>query len=247
MDPTFHGFQGKVEEWHWWYAVRREILDQIVGGLGLDPSRARLLDIGCGTGGMSFVLSRYGQAIALDRSPSSFSEGHDRPYTHRIVAAADRPLPFADATFDVICALDILEHLADDDAAVRELTRVLKPGGTLIAFVPAFEILWGENDEYSHHLRRYRKGDLARCLSQAGLAVEEQGYFNMVLFFPTLAVRLVQRLTKRNIGHAIEYRDQPTALNGVLRKIFALELPLLSRRRGGMPLGTSAFCVARRL
>src|SRR5262245_50575269 len=101
MDPTFHGFQSKVEEWHWWYAVRREILDQIVSELDLDRERSLLLDIGCGTGGMSLVLSRYGKAVALDRSPSSFAEAQDRPYAHRVVAAADRSLPFADETFDV--------------------------------------------------------------------------------------------------------------------------------------------------
>ena len=93
----------------------------------------------------------------------------DRPYTHRVVASAAEPLPFADGSFDVVCALDILEHLDDDAAAARELERVCKPGGHVIAFVPAFQLLWGYNDEYSHHKRRYVKAELSSLLARAAV------------------------------------------------------------------------------
>ena len=243
MDATFHTFEKEVEDWHWWYRVRRDILDQQLARLGLDRARARLLDVGCGTGGAALTLARHGQAIALDRSPGSFRIAMDRPYRHRVVASAAAPLPFADGSFDVVCALDILEHLDDDAAAARELQRVCKPGGTVIAYVPAYSFLWGYNDDYSHHKRRYVKAELSALLSGAGLSVRESGYFNALLFVPTLAARLLQRAAPR-LTDGMEHSTRPTPLNRILTSLFRVELPLL--RRGPLPFGTSAYCIAEK-
>jgi SAM-dependent methyltransferase len=243
MDERFHAFQKDVEDWHWWYQVRREILQQLLEPLGLDPERARLLDVGCGTGGASIVLSRFGRAVALDRAPESFRIAGERPYRHRVVAGADGPLPFRDASFDVVCALDILEHLDDDGAALRELHRITRPGGHLVAFVPAFQVLWGYNDEYSHHRRRYREDELVARVREAGFTVARSGYFNMSLFLPTLLARLMQRALPR-LTRGMEHAPKRNRWNDLFAAIFALELPILKRR--GLPLGTSAFCLAER-
>jgi SAM-dependent methyltransferase len=243
MDETFHAFEREVEDWHWWYRVRRQILDGKLATLGLDKEAARLLDVGCGTGGASLVLSRYGRAVAVDRSPGSFAIARDRPYTHRVVASAGATLPFADATFDVVCALDILEHLDDDVAAARELHRVCKPGGTVIVFVPAYAFLWGYNDEYSHHKRRYTVGQLRACVEQAGFSIGESGYFNAVLFLPTLLARLIQRALP-GLTRGMEHATRPSPLNGVWTRLFQLELPILRRR--ALPFGTSAFVIGKK-
>jgi SAM-dependent methyltransferase len=243
MDETFHAFEREVEDWHWWYRVRRQILDDKLAQLGLDRARARLLDIGCGTGGASLILSQYGKAVGVDRSPQSFAIARDRPYTHRVVASAGAPLPFADGSFDVVCALDILEHLDDDAAAARELWRVCKSGGSAVVFVPAFQILWGYNDEYSHHKRRYTESQLRSLLENAGFAVSQSGYFNAVLFLPTLAARLIQRALPK-LTNGMEHSTRPTPLNEILTRVFQLELPLLRRRP--LPFGTSAFVVGKK-
>ncbi len=243
MDASFHAFEKEVEDWHWWYRVRRDILDAQLARLHLDRARARILDVGCGTGGAALTLARHGRAVALDRSPGSFAIARDRPYTHRVVASAGAPLPFSDGSFDVVCALDILEHLDDDAAAARELWRVCKRGGRVIAYVPAYKILWGYNDEYSHHKRRYVKSELSALLNGAGFAVEESGYFNAVLFLPTLAARLVQRAAPK-LTNGMEHSTKPTALNGLLTAIFRAELPILKRR--ALPFGTSAYCIGRK-
>jgi SAM-dependent methyltransferase len=242
MDATFHTFEKEVEDWHWWYRVRRDILDQQLARLDLSAD-ARILDVGCGTGGAALTLARHGRAIALDRSLESFRLSMDRPYAHRVVASAGAPLPFSDGSFDVVCALDILEHLDDDGAAARELARVCKRGGHLVAYVPAYSILWGYNDEYSHHRRRYVKSQLAALVKSAGFDIEESGYFNAVLFLPTLAARLVQRAAPRLTG-GMEHATRPTALNGILTTIFRAELPILRRRP--LPFGTSAYCIGKR-
>src|SRR5439155_24181243 len=121
----------------WCDRVAGQHLMQQLGRGGVAGAGARILDGGCGTCGASVTLALHGRAIALDRSPDSFRISLDRPYTHRVVASAGATLPFADASFDVVCALDILEHLDDDVAAAQELYRVCKPGGTIIAYVPA--------------------------------------------------------------------------------------------------------------
>ena len=244
MDASFHAFEKEVEDWHWWYRVRRDILDMQLARLavnsGTGPARARILDVGCGTGGASLTLARHGRAVALDRSPGSFAIAMDRPYTHRVVASAAAPLPFADGSFDVVCALDILEHLDDDAAAARELQRVCKPGGHVIAYVPAYPMLWGYNDEYSHHKRRYVKSELSSLLAGARLDIVESGYFNAVLFLPTLAARLIQRAAPR-LTNGMEHSTKPTPLNGVLTSIFRAELKWL--KRGPLPFGTSAYVI----
>jgi SAM-dependent methyltransferase len=241
MDSCFHPYQRAVEDWHFWYAVRRQILDVLLRELRL-PAGARLLDIGCGTGGSSLVLARHGEAIGLDRELRSFRLSPDRPYRHRVVSTADT-LPFANGTFDAVVALDVLEHLDDDVAAAREIHRVLKPGGAAVIFVPALSILWGHNDVVSHHRRRYSRRTLAATLTAAGFRLSHLGYFNLLLFLPTLAVRLLGRLLPQT-ADSIEYQREPGPFNGLLTRIFALEVPLL--RRMSLPIGTSVCCLAHK-
>ena len=244
MDERFHTFQANVEEWHWWYSVRREILDRLLAPLPLAPSNGRecprLLDLGCGTGGASLVLHRYGEAVAFDRVHGAFQLAPDRPYAHRVVGAADRPLPFADASFDGAVALDVLEHLDDDSDAVAELGRVVRPGGHLVVFVPAFQLLWGYNDEYSHHRRRYTKSQLVDVVTSGPFSIREEGYFNAALFVPTLAARLLQRALPGSTK-GMEHAGKPGLLNDLLTMAFRAELPLLP-----LPFGTSAYVVAER-
>jgi SAM-dependent methyltransferase len=241
MDASFHPYQRAVEDWHFWYAVRREILDGLLSELRL-PQGARLLDIGCGTGGSAQVLAKYGEAFGLDRELRSFRLSMHRPYRHRVVSTADT-LPFADHSFHAVAALDVLEHLDDDVAAAREIHRVLVPGGAAVIFVPALNILWGHNDVISHHRRRYSRETLRRTLTAAGFSLSHLGYFNLLLFLPTLAVRLLGRVVPK-ASDSIEYTQQPTRMNALLTRIFALEVPLL--RRLSLPIGTSVCCLAHK-
>jgi hypothetical protein len=136
-----------------------------------------------------------------------------------------------------------LEHLDDEAAALSELHRVTRSGGHLVAFVPAFAILWGYNDDFSHHRRRYRQAQLNERVATAGFSVERSGYFNMTLFLPTLMARLLQRALPFSTA-GMEHDPRRGPLNAVLAALFRAELPLLSRAR--LPFGTSAFCVGRK-
>src|SRR5205085_11569628 len=104
-------------------------------------------------------------------------------------------LPYEDGAFDLVTGLDVVEHLDDDVAGLREMRRVLRPGGRVLLFVPAFMFLWGLQDEVSHHRRRYRLPELRCVLEQAGLEVERMTYANITFFLPILLIRKLMRLT----------------------------------------------------
>ena len=242
MDAGFHPFQGKVEDWHWWYRTRREILAALLAKLPLDREKSLLLDIGCGTGGSSLVMSQFGRAVGIDSKQSSFAISMDRPYTHRVVGSGE-VLPFGDDKFDVVAALDVLEHLDDDVGGATEIKRVIKPGGAVVIFVPAFSILWGYNDDFSHHRRRYTKATLRRTMEAAGLRIDTIGYFNMLLFLPLLAARLAEKVAPARM-RKIEYQDTPSMFNELLAHTFRLEVPVL--RHSPLPVGSSVYCVAHK-
>jgi SAM-dependent methyltransferase len=249
MDDAFHPFQHKTEEWHWWYRMRRDLLDDLIVRRGrFERPEPWLLDLGCGTGGNGLVLGKHGRAVGLDRAPEALRLAEERPYTLRVRHAVSGTLPFAARAFDGAVALDVIEHLDDDEAALRELGRVVRPGGLVVIFVPAYQLLWGYNDVFSHHRRRYTRSQLVSVLSRAGLEVEESGYFNALLFPPTLAARLLQRaLPSRTEG--MEHQGRPGLVNSLLTRVCALERPVvdaLGRSLGrGLPFGTSAYAAAR--
>jgi SAM-dependent methyltransferase len=139
-------------------------------------------------------------------------------------------LPFADASFDLVTSFDVLEHIDDDVAALRELARVLRPGGRVVMAVPAFPLLWGDQDLVSHHFRRYRWPQLRDCMLAAGLEPLHHSYFNVLLFVPIAAIRLGRRALRPPRADSTDFRLGPPALNGLLARLFAAEAPLVARR-----------------
>ena len=229
---------------HWWFRARRVIFERVLDEhVELDPE-ARILDLGPGSGVNMPVLSPRGRVTVVD--VSGYSLDACRAAGAELVVQADATAPpFADQSFDATTALDVLEHLGDDRAALRELRRVLKPGGVLMASVPAFPLLWGRQDVLSHHKRRYRRGELQRRLQEAGFEVVRESYFNTWLFAPILLVRLLMRpfLSKSVEGGSDLSVRLPFGLDGLLFRLFASEAGLVSRRR--LPIGVSLLVLAR--
>jgi SAM-dependent methyltransferase len=151
-------------------------------------------------------------------------------------------LPYEDASFDLVTALDVVEHLDDDLAGLKEMKRVLRPRGRALLFVPAFMFLWGVQDDISHHRRRYTAGEVRKKLRAAGLTLERMTYANLTFFLPILAGRWLMRLT--GMRPSSENNITISGLNGVLGKIFGSEAWWL--RRLSFPFGVSIVCVARR-
>ncbi len=156
--------------------------------------------------------------------------------------AAAEDLPYNDESFDLVTGFDVIEHLDDDVAGLREMRRVLRPGGRVMVIVPAFMWLWGVQDDVSHHRRRYRLPELRQAIERAGLHIERASYANITFFVPTLLGRVLMRLT--GLRPASESNINISVLNGVLGRIFGAESWWLQRMN--FPFGVSIVCVARR-
>ena len=156
--------------------------------------RLQILDIGCGTGAMLDELAPFGTVVGADFSPEALQFCVTRGVGVDLTRADVRRLPFADASFDVVTAMDIIEHIDDDKAASCEIFRVLKPGGRLYVTVPAFPSLWSEHDEALHHYRRYTVPRLKDLFQRVGLSINKVSYTVTTLFPPIWVYRQISNL-----------------------------------------------------
>jgi SAM-dependent methyltransferase len=232
----------RVEQSHWWHTGRREILASFVADIcrQVTDRRPRILDVGCGTGANLLMLSKYGDAEGVDVSEDALAFCRERGL-EKVKLGAGEELPYEDGSFDLVTAFDVVEHMDDDLAGLTEMRRVLRPGGRVLLFVPAFMFLWGLQDDVSNHRRRYRLPELRRVLEQAGFEVERTTYANITFFLPILFIRKLMRLT--GLKASTENNINVTALNGFLRRLFGTESWIL--RYMNLPFGVSALCVGR--
>ncbi|HEV2837592.1 MAG TPA: class I SAM-dependent methyltransferase [Pyrinomonadaceae bacterium] len=234
----------EVEETHWWYVGRRRIIQTLVERIctSLNTPNPRILDVGCGTGGNLKVLSAYGRAEGVDISSQAVEFCRERGLDSVKLGAAEQ-LPYENSSFELVTALDVVEHLDDDVAGLREMRRVLRPDGRLLLFVPAFMFLWGVQDDVSNHRRRYTLPGLLKAVEAAGFSAEWASYANISFFVPVLVVRSVMRWL--GLRAATEYGINISVMNGPFSWLFAAERFILKRRR--IPFGVSAVCIARRV
>jgi SAM-dependent methyltransferase len=233
----------RVEQSHWWHIGRRRIIAGFVEDIcrRVSDRRPRILDVGCGTGANLIMLSKYGDAEGVDVSEDALAFCRERGLDKVRLGAAEE-LPYEDETFDLVTALDVVEHMDNDLAGLSEMQRVLRPGGRVLLFVPTFMFLWGVQDDVSNHRRRYRLPQLQRVLEQAGLEIERTTYANITFFLPILLVRKLMRLT--GIKTESENTINVPALNGLLGRLLGAESMIL--RYVNLPFGVSGLCVAKK-
>ncbi len=164
------------------------------------------------------MLAKFGAAEGVDVSDDALEFCQSKGLTvHKGLAEA---MPFADETFDIVTALDVVEHLDDDIAGLKEMNRVLKTGGKTLIFVPAFMWLWGVQDDVSNHRIRYTKKQIVERLEKAGFEIERATYANWTFFAPILGGRTLMKIT--GIKPESENNVNISALNGVFGKIFGV-------------------------
>jgi SAM-dependent methyltransferase len=247
MREDYYAEYFRTEDWHWWYIGRRQIflalLDRYLGRAA-DGATRRILDFGCGTGAMLGCLNRYGEAIGVDADEHAIRFCHQRGLENVKLLESDR-LPFPDGSFDLVTALDVLEHIPDDRVALREVDRVLRGDGIFLAAVPAHRGLWGAQDEISHHKRRYSRSELKSRIGESGLDLLRLTYFNTLLSPPIAAIRLARRLRRSPLEVRSDLEmNKEGRLNDLLAGIFGLEARWLRTRN--FPLGISLLALARR-
>lgn len=234
----------EVEETHWWYVGRRRIIQYLVEKIRttLNNPNPRILDVGCGTGANLKMLRAYGKAEGVDISPQAVDFCRERGLDSVKLGAAEQ-LPYENGSFELVTALDVVEHLDDDVAGLREMRRVLVRDGRVLLFVPAFMFLWGVQDDVSNHRRRYTLPGLLKAVEAAGFSVEWSSYANISFFLPVLAVRSVMRWL--GLRADTEYGINISLMNGPFSQLFAAERFVFNR--GRLPFGVSAVCIARRV
>jgi SAM-dependent methyltransferase len=242
MDISTYAVEAEVEASHWWFVARRRLLANLIARQQI-PTDARVLDIGTSTGTNLRLLKDLGfsNRRGLDLSDDAIRWCAEKGLG-RVEKGDVCMLPFGDGEFQLVLATDIIEHVDDDLQAVKEIRRVLVPGGTAIISVPAFQSLWGLQDDVSHHKRRYLKQKFLDLIGRGGLACREGFYFNYLLFVPIWAARQLIRLLKMKL----ESENQLNApmLNRILTWIFMLDVN--TARIVRPPFGVSIMVVAVR-
>jgi SAM-dependent methyltransferase len=247
MHEEYYRVIYETELTHWWPRGRRHILASTLRQFAPPDRPLRIADVGCGMGSTFGMLAEFGWVVGVDASPTALSFSKERG--HPLLVAGSLPvLPFADGTFDVVCALDVIEHIDDDFAAAKELWRVCKPGGLLLITVPAYQWLWSDHDDVNEHRRRYTRKRLRASFAQVPVEYKKLSYMNTLLAPPAMAVRLVKNLFRKAPGDSAELKSDvyhvPTFLNEILARVFASEAVWL--RHGSLPFGISVLCAARK-
>jgi SAM-dependent methyltransferase len=232
-----------VEDTHWWYRGRRRVLHAVLGSLSL-PGRGTVLDAGCGSGRNLPELARYGSVIGVEPAPQSLGRARARGVGEVRAGSLSERLPLADAAADLAVALDVLEHVEDDRHALRELARVVRPGGLLVVTVPQYDWLWGEHDVLAHHHRRYTRARLLGPAQAAGFAAERVTAFNTLLLPAVAGGRALQRRRARP-EPATDLERGPAFAGAVLEGLLGAEARFIARGHD-LPAGVSLLAVLRR-
>jgi SAM-dependent methyltransferase len=227
---------------HWWFRGRRRVLLDLIRRASRGIARPRILDYGCGTGGNTDAYTPLGAVVGIEPNADAVAMAHARG-TARFCRGSGTELPFKAGAFDVAVASDVLEHIEDDLGAVREIARVLRPGGALVVSVPAHPWLFGDHDAALMHFRRYTRDNLRRALSDGGLQVEWMSYWNSALFPAVAAYRLLAPRRGTN-GVRSHTGIEPGLANEPLAGVLALEARLLRYTR--LPWGLSLLAIGRR-
>ncbi|MFH1742536.1 MAG: methyltransferase domain-containing protein [bacterium] len=260
MRPDFYEEYAHIELHHWWAIARRKIILTVLNHYVPRISSQRVLDLGIGSGVMLTHLDSFGQIIGCDpeRAALNFVNTRFREDSNStreegtenfpLVQGQAQHLPFQNESLDLITSLDVLEHIVDDETVLREIERVLRPGGTACVAVPMYPWLWGNEDLISHHVRRYRGGELEKKIETAGLQIIYRTYFNTLLFPIIAIVRLFQRWLHPSPDADRVPSDfsltKPGLLNDALAWLFSQEARWI--RHFNLPFGVSLLCVARK-
>ena len=238
MERVVYRQMAELDQRHWWYRARREVLAALIRRSAPLPPNARLLEIGCGTGHNLEMLGGFGDIDALELDDEARGMAEKR--LGRAVMSA--PLPelseVPDAHYDLIGAFDVIEHIDDDRAALASIARKLKPGGTFVMTVPAHRWMWSAHDVVNHHKRRYSKRQLKTLVEGSPLRLEKLGYLNSLLFPIAVAERLSSKLRGRD---SADVTLPPAPLNAALERVFAAERHLVGRVP--LPPGLSLFAL----
>jgi SAM-dependent methyltransferase len=236
------------EETYWWNLNKREMVSCLLKSLGYlkeGQENATAADIGCGAGYTAKVFESRYRMVGIDVSMEALQLCRGRGLKHLCQMDTNRfSLPFKSDTFDLVLALDVIEHLEDDTEALKECHRILRSEGHLVVTVPAFMALWSPWDEALGHRRRYTAQDLATTANKAGFHLDRLSY----MFFFVFPLAVVVRRVKQAIhGDPARYSSDfipiPKLLNQLLLRVGRVEQWILTRLQWNLPVGLSVISI----
>ncbi|MBI5901335.1 MAG: class I SAM-dependent methyltransferase [Rhodocyclales bacterium] len=237
MDSEVHLRMARDQGVLWWFVARRAILRKLIGTSV--PNTATILEIGCGTGGNLPMLAEFGQVCGIESDPTARAiAASQQPKIEILSGALPDALPLGNRKFDLICLLDVLEHVEADGNALRVSRSHLAPGGRLILTVPAYQWMYGPHDVVHHHFRRYNARSVRRLAEASAFKVRYVGYFNTLVFPIAAPLRLAERLFP--VLHASDSMPPPP-INRLLKLAFGLERFVLPHLP--MPFGLSVMAI----
>jgi len=235
MDREYESEYFDIEDTHWWFKARRHLLKQT-----LPQDVGRVLEVGSGSGCNLACMSAT-EKVGFDISEEASHRAKLRG-VKVITGDLQKGLPFEKESFDAVLALDVLEHLTDDGYALGELIRVLKPQGTIVLSVPAFQQLWSYHDTLNHHYRRYSKKNVQELCKTYNLKTETLTYWNCLLF---IVIYFYKKFGTNPNGGYTGLRQVPRFLNFGLYSLLVLENWSISRGVK-LPWGVSVFYVGKK-
>lgn len=224
---------------HWWFLGRKHLLRALLGSTRDDSTL--ILDAGCGSGLAEDVLSELGTVIGIDIAAEALA-GRVDACPECLCLGSVTSTPFPSRTFDIVVALDIIEHIEDDAAAVREMHRICTPGGRLLLTAPAYGWLHSTHDKVLGHYRRYSAREVATLMRTAGFRVRKVTYAVTAPFPAAVAFRLLRRVLGSKGGS--DMFEVPRLLNSVMTAVMRLEAVLL--RHVNLPFGLSVVALGIR-
>lgn len=230
----------KLEEVHFWYKAMQKYVIEVLGKY--ITKKVKILDAGCGTGGLSQKMMQFGEVIAMDISPTALSYAKKKKIS-RVIKGSIEAIPFMNDEFDIIVCLDVLYHrmVSDDTKVLSEFKRTLKPGGLLFLRVPAFEFLRGAHDEIVETRHRYTTREIGKKLTESNFQIIKISYANFILSLPLIVKRIIERVYKHHSASSDTFL-LPYIINEIFYDYLTLENNLLLNLN--LPFGSSVVALA---
>lgn len=243
MEKDFYKTYFRIEQENWWFKVRRNLIFDLFAKYKVSYE-SKIFDFGCGSGYLVGELQKMGyNAFGVDFEKEAIRYGLNSGIKNLTVGTGEK-IDHLDRSFDLVTILDVLEHIENERSLMVELVRILKPGGKIIITVPAYQWMWGIQDEVAHHYRRYiMKSILKLVKDYPSLSVVKNTYFNTFLFLPVAIVRLVSKWFSLK-GRESDFDINNKWLNKLFFFIFDLERKVL--KYINFPFGVSILLIAKK-
>lgn len=232
----------EVEQDHFWYKGMRDIVDVLIHRFTRKKKNLKILDAGCGTGRNLVHFKKIGNVYGIDISSEALKFCRKRGLRN-IKKASIEKIPFKDNLFDLVVCLDVFgqQEVKDKQEVLKELYRVLKPGGIIIIRTAAFNWLYSKHDRVVHTEHRYTKNELKKLVGQTNFKLLKITYVNTLLF-PALALRRI--IDKRSLLKSSDVGKVNPLLNSLLFTPFRIEKQLL--KFANLPFGLSLITVMKK-